>query len=250
MTEEEGSGAMQGVRSPAGVVMSVTDRELIDRYLASRLDEVTRAQVEARIVADAVFRKEVELTEQLRRGLRELDARGDLSPLVVSPRSFWQQPIYALAASVAVGLLALTSVVLYQQLDRARATAIALAQEMGSLKPSGTSRVEVLRLARTRAAGDEPDLVWSRSGPNAMLELRLDAGAAPGPSYEVVLTRIGTGGDAPVLRVPVAGVSSEGEVVVSVNSAVLQVGDYTIRLTPLEAGDGGATSVFRLQVTE
>lgn len=230
--------------------MSVTDRELIDRYLACRLDEATQAQVEARIVGDAAFRKEVELTEQLRRGLREIESRGDLAPLMASQQPFWQQPIYALAASVAVGLLALTTVVLYQQLERSRATAIALATQLRSLEPSNTSRVEVLRLARTRAAGDEPDLLWSRSGAAAMLELRLDAGEAPSPPYDIVLARVDTGGDAPILRVPVAGVSSEGEVVVSVNSALLQEGDYMLRLTPIEAGDDDGTTVFRLRVTK
>ena len=241
---------MQGVRLPAGVVMSANDRELIDRYLAGRLDEATRAQVDTRIVADAVFRKEVELTEQLRLGLRELDSSGSLLPLLAARQPFWQRPGFALAASVAAGLLALTSVALYQQLERARATALALAAQIQSRDPSSTRRVEVLRLARTRAAGDEPDLAWSRSGPSAMLEFRLDAGVTPRPPYAVVLARVGSNGDAPILRVPSAGVADEGEVVVSVYSALLQAGDYTIRLNPANTDDAGGATVFRLRVTE
>ena len=130
----------------------------------------------------------------------------------------------ALATSVAVGLLALTSVALYQQLERARASATALATQLQSRAPSSTSRVEVLRLDRSRAAADEPDLTWPRSGPGTMLEMRLDAGVVPRPPYEVVLARVGSGGDAPILRVPSAGVS--------------------------HAGDAGGTTVFRLRVTE
>ena len=172
MTEESMNTGTHGPRPVSGVTLSVADRELIDRYLAGRLDDDACAQVEARIVADAAFRGEFELTEQLREGLHELEVRGELGSLDRDPRRFWQRPTYALAASVAAGLLGIAALALYGQLQDTRAALVEL-KNAGALRSTATGRTRVVTLARTRSS--------CRGGPRAQgVAAGGSARAAPG----------------------------------------------------------------------
>lgn len=243
--QNEGSGeAPRG----AGATLSLLDRELIDGYLAGRLDQATRDQVEARIVGDAVFRGEVELTEQLRAGLRDLDARGQLDSGYVPKRPpFWQRPVVALAASVAAGLLGLMALALHEQWQRGRVQIVQLQQALGRLQPETITGLRVLSVTRTRAAGGEPDLVVRPMARNELLELRIDAGPEPATAYRVTLDSVAGGAGATLLSVAAAATSSEGEVVLAINPALVPPGDYTLALVP--ADPAAADSIrYRIRV--
>jgi hypothetical protein len=224
--------------------LSVADRELIDRYLAGRLDDDACAQVEARIVADGAFRGEFELTEQLREGLHELEVRGELGSLDRDPRRFWQRPGYALAASVAAGLLGIAALALYGQLQDAR-TALVELQGAGALRPTVTGRTRVVTLARTRSSSGV-DLVLRASEQADLLELRLDPGLKPAERHWATLERIEGNGSTVILSVPSLTPSPDGSVVLVVNSGLLQPGNYRVTLTPLEGAD--AAVAYRLRV--
>ena len=224
--------------------MSVADRELIDRYLAGRLDDDACAQVEARIVADAAFRGEFELTEQLREGLHELEVRGELGSLDRDIRRFWQRPGYALAASVVAGLLGVAALALYGQLQDTR-TALVELKNAGSLRSTAIGRTRVVTLARTRSSAGV-DLVLKASEQADLLELRLDPGLSTAERYWATLERIEGNRATTIISVPSLAPSEDGFVVLLVNSGLLQSGDYRIALTPVEGTD--AAVVYRLRV--
>ena len=244
MTEESMNTGTHGPRPVSGVTLSVADRELIDRYLAGRLDDDACAQVEARIVADAAFRGEFELTEQLREGLHELEVRGELGSLDRDPRRFWQRPTYAFAASVAAGLLGIAALALYGQLQDTRAALVEL-KNAGALRSTATGRTRVVTLARTRSSAGV-DLVLKVSQQADLLELRLDPGLNTTERHWATLERVEGGGSTVILGVPSLTTSPDGSVVLVVNSGLLQPGDYRIALTPVEGTD--ATVVYRLRV--
>ena len=224
--------------------MSVTDRELIDRYLAGTLDEVAREAVEVRIIAESAFRREVELTEALREGLHELDSTGRLANVNLDTRRFWERPAYALAASVAAGLLGITAFAIYGQLERTRGAMVTLQQELIGSRPATASRVTVLTLVRTRSSG--PDLRWKASAQAELLEFRLDPGPAPVAAYRVSLVRIEDAQRIEIVNAPAVAPSSTGEVVFGVNSRLLAPGDYEVVLAPVGADE--AATRYRVKV--
>src|SRR5262245_42324661 len=97
--------------------ISREERDLIDRYLANRLAGTEQQMVETRIVAERVFRNEVELAAAFRDGLRALHDRGELTPLLSHRKTMWRHPRFAMAASAAAVALGLTSFLLYQRFD-------------------------------------------------------------------------------------------------------------------------------------
>lgn len=234
----------QGSRPARGAAVSIEDRELIDRYLADRTDHAGREAVEARIVGDAGFRAEVELTESLRAGLRGLAASGGLATTARTRRGFWERPSYALAASVAAGLLGIAAYAMYGQLERAREAMVGLQREMAGSRPGATSRVTVLTLVRTRSAG--PDLVLKAATQAELLELRLDPGVTLAGAYTVRLERVEGAQRIQIVVLPSVAPSSTGEIVVGVNSRLLAPGDYEVVLQP--AGSGVAAMVYRIRV--
>lgn len=231
-----------------GAILSLMDRELIDAYLAGRLDEATRAEVEARIVGDAAFRREVELTEQLRTGLRELDAQGVLDTTTARPRgAFWRRPTYALAASVVAGLSVLTALALYGQLQRGRAELVQLQQALGRLQPGAVSGSRVVSMVRTRATGSEPDLVLQGIAPHELIQLRFDVGTEPATAYRVSVDRIEDSNAVRLIELPSVATAATGEVVISVHPALMPPGDYALTLNPA-GGTPAVAEVIRYRV--
>lgn len=196
-------------------VISPEERDLIDRYLAKRLAESEVTVVETRIVADPGFRNEVELTEALRDGLRELQSRGEITPLLSHRRSRWRHPRFALAASVAAIALGAASFLLYQRLD-AGGQEIVMAS---------------LRFEHTRSAAGSPDLVWRQTGVPTRLQMQFDVGLEPAPGYRVAVERMTDGAAVPVLETA-ATMTADGLAMIVAGSAQFQPGDYEITLRP------------------
>lgn len=92
-----------------------TDSELIDDYLAGRLDILTRQQVEKRIRSDDAFRREVDLQralhqqlkvygqQQLRVQMQQWETEAAQEYAVVRP--LWQQSAFYVAASIIIILV-------------------------------------------------------------------------------------------------------------------------------------------------
>lgn len=244
MTEKRQElGRIHGFSANGGH-LSQEEREQIDRYLAGRLSEAEAVAVETRIIHDAKFRAEVELTESLREGLKDLAARGELEPMLGVSTPFWQRPAYALAATVVAAIAGITSVALYQQLDQARGRISMLAQEAATPQLAGGGATEVLALVRTRGAGGEPDVLWQTDPGVGQIELRLDAGIEPAAAYALRIGRLDGNTPINLLALP-SVVPADGEVVVTVNAALFQRGDYAVSIAPV---DGGEETVFRLRV--
>ena len=209
----------------------MTDRdqvtqETIDRFLANRLNDAERAVVETRIVGDPSFQREVELTEALREGLRELQKQGKVAPLLRPRTWMWRRSPLAIAASVMALALGIAALLLYQRLERVRHE---LAVAPGQLV------VATLRFERTRGGGDVPDVTWQRTAAPTQLNMQFDVGLEPAMGYKAVIKRVDASAETTVVLVTLVGIEAGGEVSLSFDSAFLEPGDYQIRLEPQPA---------------
>jgi hypothetical protein len=187
------------------------DHELIGRYLARRLTEAEELMIETRIIQDPAFRNEVELTQALKEGMRELEHRGEM-PRLLAAKLGWQSPKVAVAAVVATVAAGLVTFSFYQ----ARET----------LAPAPV--IETLRFEAMRG-GAEADVTWVRGDAPVLVEMRFDVGPEPAPTHRVTISRLPVGSAGPVL-VRVVSTSPEGEAMLVVDGGLFPPGDYEIRL--------------------
>jgi hypothetical protein len=204
---------------------------LIDRYLANRLTETEVLVVETRIVGDPEFRNEVELTEALRDGLRELQSRGEIAPLLAHRHARWRHPRFALAASVAAIALGAASFLFYQRLDIGNREVV----------------VASLRFEHTRGADAGPDLVWRQTGAPTRLQMRFDVGLEPAAAYRVAIERMTDGAAVRVLDTA-AAITRDGEAAIEVDAALFEPGDYEITLKPQPPADSPESVVYALRI--
>ena len=190
--------------------------ETIDRYLANRLNDAERALVETRIVADPDFRHEVELTQALRDGLRELQKQGEVAPLLQPRTWMWRRAPFAIAASVLALAIGVSALLYFERTAGKPATIV----------------VASLQFERMRGAESGPDVTWQRTQSPTLLELRFDVGMEPAPSYSVLIERTGAGPDTTVFTAASVGVGLDGQLALSIDAALLASGDYRIRLEP------------------
>lgn len=187
--------------------------------------------VETRMVEDPEFRNEVEITQALRQGLRELQKRGEIAPLLSPRRAFWSPPRVALAASVAAVALGAASFLFFLRPDSA---------------PPGVI-TETLHFEQTRGTSGEPDVTWQQVPAPETVELRFDVGLEPAARYSVLIERA-AGED--FLRVveATAVTARDGEAVLLSNDGAFPPGDYRLTLTPEETAAGQALVRYRLRV--
>jgi hypothetical protein len=110
--------------------------------------------------------------------------------------------------------------------------------------------VATLRFERTRGDLAGPDVAWSRPAAPTLLEMRFDVGLEPAPGYQVFIEKIGTGSVTNLLMSALAGTDANGEVAISIDSKLLEPGNYRIRLDP-QPGDAmqEEPTVYTLRVT-
>lgn len=207
-------------------------QSLIDRYLSNRLSGAELELVETRIVSDADFRNEVELTDALRDGLRQLNSQGEVAPLLALRSRFWAPSSFGLAASIVAGLLGVTSLLLYERLNQTRQALTTATDGLTVTTLTHTTATETLRFEHTRSGNVAPDVSWHHSSTPTLLELRFDVGLEPAASYRVLVERLATGTDTTILFAAPAAIDANGEVAIVVHSALLRPGDYRIRLEP------------------
>lgn len=211
--------------------ISPEDRDLIGRYLANRLTEMEVAVVETRIVEDPGFRNEVELTEALRDGLRQLQSRGEITPLLSHRHTRWPRLRIALAASVVAVALGAASFLFYQRVD------------------SGSHEVVVasLRFEHTRSADAGPHVVWQQTGVPTRLQMHFDVGLEPAAAYRVVIERM-TDGAAIMVLETAAAMTPDGEATIAVESALFEPGDYEITLRPQPPAQSQEPVAYALRI--
>lgn len=213
-------------------VISPEEAELIRQYLAGSLSEKELRMIEARMVEDPEFRNEVELTEALRQGLRELQKRGEIAPLLSPRRAFWNPPRVALAASLATVALGAASFLFLSRPDSAAPGVI----------------TEALHFEQTRGSGAAPDVSWARKSKAVRLELHFDVGLEPAPAYGVFIERVSDRESTPVLELD-AVTAADGEAVAAMDGALLPPGDYALKLIPRQAGSAQPAIRYTLRVT-
>jgi anti-sigma factor RsiW len=221
--------------------MRVTDLEQINRYLSGTLPDDDALALETRMLTDARFRAEVELSQQLREGLGDLRRAGELERLTAPEAAFWQKPAFALAASVLACVASIVAFASYEQIKTLRAE-LAGATVGLSTVASTAAGIDVLRLVRTRSNRRQPDLTWNADPTVGQLDLRIDVGLEPAPSYAFQLKRVDETAGVVLLSLP-AVAPTDGEVAVTVNAALLASGRYQITLRSPEGLDFDYTLV-------
>ncbi len=187
----------------------------VDRYLAGHLDQSEREMVETRIVRDAKFRGDVELTAALRDGLRQLQAQGQVEPLLKARTWMWGRSPWAIAAALLACAIGVATLLVQRPQDESRPVLA----------------TQTLHFVTTRSGDARSDATWQKTSQPTRLQMRFDVGLEPAPEYRVTIVRVARGSTAPVFEV-LAGRTGEGDVAIAVDSALLEPGDYGISLVP------------------
>lgn len=245
MTEGQQGSPETAAETGTGVRLDAADLELIEKFLSDRLDPRVRDIVETRIVGDPAFRREVELNEAMRQGVHELARQGAIDALLASQSAFWNRQPIAVGASVVAGLFAATSILLYTRLYQTQEEIHAAA----TIAP--TVARETLRFELTRSAAGTADLTWRRPAVPTLLELRFDVGLEQALGYTLMIERLGPDVEATVLSVPHVGIDTDGLVTMIVHSALLEPGDFQLRLQArTNAASKSHTFTYSLRVTD
>jgi hypothetical protein len=214
--------------------ISQADHELIRHYLAGSLSDEEEVMLETRIVRDAQFRHELDLTAALREGMRELDSRGEIDGLLTGARAGWQRYRTTMAASI--GVLAVTSLTVFYLMDRPQ-------------RPEKVAATASLHFERTRGMSSDNAVTWTPGATPTRLRLHFDVGAVPAAYYRVVILH-GNGRTAEPIVTALTSASAEGEVILDLEDPLLAPGNLEIRLTPVPDSDETGTTVYRLVVTD
>lgn len=208
---------------------------LVDRYLAEQLGDRERRRFEEHYLGCHACQEQLELTEKLRGGLRDMvDAARPAVPAAAAqlPRAS-NAPRYAMAASV---VLAASLV----------AAGLAYDGDRGGITATGA---EVFPIHSTRSVSDVSSRV-RLSSPDASAVLLVDPGRGFKHDYRVTLRRLD--GDAAPTLAQIAGVqpSYEALVAITVPGALLEPGTHVILLEGREdeAASYAVVTELRFQV--
>lgn len=189
--------------------------------------------VETRIVSDADFRNEVTLTDALRDGLRELDAQGQIQPLLQARSWTSGRASLAIAAAMLACAIGVATFLIHRPSDDGRQV----------------STTQTLHFVQTRGGEATPDVTWIRSPEPTRIEMRLDVGVEPAAEYRVSIIRLS--GDAPgQVFETLAALTGERDLVIAVDSALLAPGDYGVLLVPDRPGADQPEVHYRLRVAD
>lgn len=233
--------------------VSANDLNLLQRYRAGRLDDAARDTLEARLVSEPSLRRELQLDDAMRDGLAHLESRGNLARLLAEPYRASVRTL-AVAASIAALAFGITSLFLWRELTHERQE-VARTRTLPAPTIHGDSSTEgsVARLYVTniRSAGGRPDFTWKRSAGVGTVMLSLETGLDPAGAYAVSIERVVADRPAPLVELPRTTTDAHGIVVLSLTSALLTPGDYSISVHAAGvASDDTEPVVFHLRVTD
>jgi hypothetical protein len=158
----------------------IRDNGVIERYLSGQLSAAEEQALEEAYLADPDLLAELEATERLRAGIKDLSARGELKR--ARGTAGWlgalASPQYAAAASVLVAVSLALSGVLYRE-------NVELRQQQGSSTATAMSMIPIENVRGAAA------IEVAAPAENEMAGLLVDAGADGYDSYRVVILRRG-----------------------------------------------------------
>jgi hypothetical protein len=226
-------------------LFSDADPTLTNRYLAGQLTDAERATFETELERNPAALQELEATARLKVGLERLREMGQLD-YVLRPTSTLQQVFVGLAATLAVGVIAISFLMGYfgrQGTDPLlAATSAAFADTQGSALPVSATFV----VFRKRAS--DYDAVIELPATRTAIELRvLPQIGTPSRRYRVSLAQVRD--DTSVAPVETLGdllPESDGFVTVFADSARLAPGRY--RMSISDAQGTAPTDTFLLNV--
>lgn len=210
------------------------DPDTLERYLRHRLGPEEEADFEARYLSDQALLDELELSERLREGLRDLatvDARRESAPPNRGILSWFLTPQYAAAATVLLLISVAISTALFQQVGNVAAYPLA-----------GTfNATRVVPLMAVRSAGGNNGGPTISTTPGEQLIFLMDAGPEPYPAFRATVSRRDAGNDAePVWQSDGLTPGYQGLIALAIPSARLPPGDYVVTLQGRPGSGPGA----------
>lgn len=208
-------------------------QELADRYLRGELSEEEAERFEERFLSDPALLDELELTERLRQGLRDVAAIGTAHEPAREPeraRSLLRTPQYAVAATALLLVSMTITSLLYHRVDEL--------ESRGALTETGNVRLVPLMTVRGAGLLDAGTRIEARA--DEQLVLLVDAGPVDYSGYRVTLTRAGEA-DAPVWASADVTRGYQDLLALAVPGFRLRTGAYRLRVEGRRAAapDGG-----------
>ena len=208
----------------------ISDRQVIERYLAGQLSDAEADAFERDLEAHPELARDVEQIARMKTGLAVLARRGELAKLLAEPIAPPKRRMAWIATAAAV-VLAL-GIVVFRQAE-APAPAALLAASLKALSSHSDSPIPLrasVALARARGMGADAELTSTGKSPGAA-ELELATGGAAGTHYNVELFAVDSAGARPVAKLPDATTDATGAVHLFVSLSALPPGPYLLRLS-------------------
>lgn len=212
----------------------ISERHVIERYLAGQLSDEEADAFERALEANPVLARDVERIARIKTGFAVLERRGELAKLLAQPvappnrRAPWVAA--AAAAVLALGFLA------FRQTETSTPATL-LAVSLDALSSHSESPIPLrasVALARARAMGPDAELTSSGKAAGAA-ELELATGGEPGTHYAAELLAVDSAGARSVAKVPDVVTDASGVARMFVSLHALAPGPYLLRLSPADA---------------
>ena len=212
----------------------INEQLLIERYLQGTLSDEEEKAFEEAIVSSPGLLDQLEATERLREGLKDLHAvggfetqgsrgfaaaRGTGSPALAAVTGLFHSPRYALAATV---LLAVSLVMTASLYNRGAGQAM--------LTPGGDTQIAALHTVRS-VNGDEPFNILEQGNPGSWQVLMVDPGYEVYTHFRATLSRLENGRPAQaILELDNMQPGYEDQLALGLPSDLLSPGDYEVQV--------------------
>lgn len=217
----------------------IHDNRVIERYLSGQLSAAEEQALEEAYLADPDLLAELEATERLRDGIKDLSARGELKR--ARGTAWWRalaSPQVAAAASVLLAVSLVLSGTLYREnieLRQQQVSTTATAMTMIPIESvRGEAAIEIVAPAENEIAG-----------------LLIDAGAESYDSYRVVIMRRGEGAPEEIASAAGLAPDFQSQLAVAVPGRLLTPGLYEVEVEGRMrdwAADRDSVPVSRMRV--
>jgi len=204
----------------------------VDRYLAGQLGAREQRRFEEHYIGCGVCQEELELTERLRAGLRDIAVTVRAAPPAreLSAAGVSAAPRYAMAASAVLAASLIAAGLGYN----------------GSDETAGPAVAEVFPIHSTRGVAETASRV-RLSSPEAAAVLLVDPGRTQRHDYRVVVSKLDGDGATTIAEVSGVRPSYEALVAISVPGSMLAPGPHLIQLEGREHADAAFVPVSELR---
>jgi|GEM_PF-1795162 len=207
----------------------------VDRYLAGQLDAREQRHFEEHFIGCGMCQEELELTERLRTGLRDMAVTVRSAPpaRALPAAGVSAAPRYAMAASAVLAASLIAAGLGYDGYK-------------GSGETAGPAVAEVFPIHSTRSAAETSSRV-RLSSPEAAAVLLVDPGRTQRHDYRVVVSKLDVDGATTIAEVSGVRPSYEALVAISVPGSMLAPGPHLIQLEGREHADAAFVPVSELR---